>query len=74
MPTRLGIDAYARGHHLGPTLSLRGVDNETYYRLVPEEHFPGGSDYPLQGRTVAVVTLDTERRQSMAFEHTEHAQ
>ena len=25
----------AEGNHLGPTLSLRGVDNATYYRLVP---------------------------------------
>ncbi|HJR45894.1 MAG TPA: glycogen debranching protein GlgX [Actinomycetota bacterium] len=24
------------GNHLGPTLSYRGVDNEAYYRLVPE--------------------------------------
>ncbi|MDP9068924.1 MAG: glycogen debranching protein GlgX [Actinomycetota bacterium] len=23
------------GNHMGPTLSLRGIDNETYYRLVP---------------------------------------
>jgi isoamylase len=26
----------AEGNHLGPTLSFRGVDNTTYYRLVPE--------------------------------------
>ena len=25
------------GNHLGPTLSLRGIDNAVYYRLVPEE-------------------------------------
>ena len=25
----------AEGNHLGPTLSLRGIDNQTYYRLVP---------------------------------------
>jgi glycogen operon protein len=25
----------AEGTHLGPTLSLRGIDNATYYRLVP---------------------------------------
>ncbi|KAB8143323.1 glycogen debranching protein GlgX [Chloroflexia bacterium SDU3-3] len=24
------------GNHLGPTLSLRGVDNQSYYRLVPD--------------------------------------
>jgi pullulanase/glycogen debranching enzyme len=27
----------AEGNHLGPTLSLRGVDNASYYRLVPED-------------------------------------
>ncbi|HEX6816799.1 MAG TPA: glycogen debranching protein GlgX [Ktedonobacterales bacterium] len=27
----------AEGNHLGPTLSLRGIDNTTYYRLVPED-------------------------------------
>jgi glycogen operon protein len=26
----------AEGNHLGPTLSLRGIDNEAYYRLSPE--------------------------------------
>src|SRR5690606_4619545 len=26
----------AEGNHLGPTLSFRGIDNRTYYRLVPE--------------------------------------
>jgi glycogen operon protein len=25
------------GNHLGPTLSLRGIDNKAYYRLVPED-------------------------------------
>jgi glycogen operon protein len=25
----------AEGNHLGPTLSLRGIDNQVYYRLVP---------------------------------------
>jgi glycogen operon protein len=25
------------GNHLGPTLSLRGIDNATYYRLVPDQ-------------------------------------
>ena len=25
------------GNHLGPTLSLRGIDNVSYYRLVPED-------------------------------------
>jgi len=27
----------AEGNHLGPMLSLRGVDNHTYYRLTPED-------------------------------------
>ena len=27
----------AEGNHLGPTLSLRGVDNATYYRLAPDD-------------------------------------
>ncbi len=26
----------AEGNHLGPTLSLRGIDNAVYYRLVPD--------------------------------------
>ncbi|HVV22667.1 MAG TPA: glycogen debranching protein GlgX [Pseudonocardiaceae bacterium] len=27
----------AEGNHLGPTLSMRGIDNEAYYRLVEKE-------------------------------------
>ncbi|MGH7717303.1 MAG: glycogen debranching protein GlgX, partial [Gemmatimonadaceae bacterium] len=27
----------AEGNHLGPTLSLRGIDNKAYYRLHPED-------------------------------------
>ncbi len=27
----------AEGNHLGPTLSLRGIDNTSYYRLLPDE-------------------------------------
>ena len=27
----------AEGNHLGPTLSLRGIDNTSYYRLLPNE-------------------------------------
>ena len=26
----------AEGNHLGPTLSLRGIDNASYYRLLPD--------------------------------------
>jgi glycogen operon protein len=28
----------AEGNHLGPTLSLKGIDNSNYYRLVPDNH------------------------------------
>ncbi|MFC4537159.1 alpha-amylase family glycosyl hydrolase, partial [Sphaerisporangium dianthi] len=27
----------AEGNHLGPTLSMRGIDNEAYYRLVDDD-------------------------------------
>ena len=27
----------AEGNHLGPTLSFRGIDNEAYYRLMPDD-------------------------------------
>ena len=27
----------AEGNHLGPTLSLRGIDNQAYYRLMPDD-------------------------------------
>jgi len=27
----------AEGNHLGPTMSFRGIDNQTYYRLVPDD-------------------------------------
>jgi isoamylase len=27
----------AEGNHLGPTLSLKGIDNPSYYRLVPDD-------------------------------------
>ncbi|MGE5475628.1 MAG: glycogen debranching protein GlgX [Bacteroidales bacterium] len=27
----------AEGNHLGPTLSFKGIDNATYYKLVPED-------------------------------------
>jgi hypothetical protein len=27
----------AEGNHLGPTLSFRGIDNTSYYRLSPDE-------------------------------------
>ena len=27
----------AEGNHLGPTLALRGIDNASYYRLMPDD-------------------------------------
>jgi glycogen operon protein len=30
-------DHTAEGNHLGPTFSLKGIDNSTYYRLVPDQ-------------------------------------
>jgi isoamylase len=27
----------AEGHHLGPTLSFKGIDNPVYYRLMPDD-------------------------------------
>jgi glycogen operon protein len=29
----------AEGNHLGPTLSLRGIDNASYYRLTPDRRY-----------------------------------
>jgi glycogen operon protein len=29
----------AEGNHLGPTLSFKGIDNEAYYRLMPDKRF-----------------------------------
>ncbi|MCW2923089.1 MAG: glgX 1 [Thermoleophilia bacterium] len=42
------------GSHLGPTLSLRGVDNRSYYRLVPgdERHY---MDYTGTGNSLNMV-------------------
>ncbi|HEY8445635.1 MAG TPA: glycogen debranching protein GlgX [Thermomicrobiales bacterium] len=43
----------AEGNHLGPTFSFRGIDNEVYYRLVPDE--PRYSmDYTGTGNTINV--------------------
>jgi glycogen operon protein len=43
----------AEGNHLGPTLSFRGVDNASYYRLVPDSprHY---MDYTGTGNTLNV--------------------
>jgi glycogen debranching enzyme GlgX/malto-oligosyltrehalose synthase len=50
----------AEGNHLGPTLSLKGIDNPTYYRLVPDEpryYF----DYTGTGNTLNVRHPQTLR-------------
>jgi glycogen operon protein len=41
----------AEGNHLGPTLSFRGIDNASYYRLVPDDprHY---MDYTGTGNTL----------------------
>jgi glycogen operon protein len=33
----VGATATAEGNHLGPTLSLRGIDNAVYYQLAPNQ-------------------------------------
>src|SRR5678809_1252700 len=44
----------AEGNHLGPMLSFRGVDNLSYYRLVPDDprHY---MDYTGTGNTLNVM-------------------
>src|SRR5262249_62427187 len=44
----------AEGNHLGPMLSFRGVDNLSYYRLVPDDprHY---MDYTGTGNTLNVT-------------------
>jgi glycogen operon protein len=57
----------AEGNHLGPTLSLRGVDNLTYYRLVPEDRryyqdFTGcGNTLNMQSPQVLQLIMDSLR-------------
>jgi glycogen operon protein len=48
----------AEGNHLGPTLSFRGIDNESYYRLVPsnERYY---MDYTGCGNTLNVLDTRT---------------
>jgi isoamylase len=44
----------AEGNHLGPTLSFRGIDNQSYYRLVgPEQRFY--MDYTGTGNTLNML-------------------
>jgi isoamylase len=51
----------AEGNHLGPTLSFKGIDNPTYYRLVPgEPRFYmdyTGTGNSIDGRSPDVIRL-----------------
>jgi glycogen operon protein len=57
----------AEGNHLGPTLSLRGIDNQTYYRLVPDDKryyldFTGcGNTLNMQSPQVLQLIMDSLR-------------
>jgi isoamylase len=57
----------AEGNHLGPTMSLRGLDNQTYYRLVPEDKryyldFTGcGNTLNMQSPQVLQLIMDSLR-------------
>ncbi len=57
----------AEGNHLGPTLSLRGIDNESYYRLVPDDRryyldFTGcGNTLNMQSPQVLQLIMDSLR-------------
>jgi glycogen operon protein len=48
----------AEGNHLGPTLSMRGIDNQAYYRLVEddEQHY---MDYTGTGNSLNVRSPQT---------------
>ncbi len=52
----------AEGNHLGPTLSLKGIDNKAYYRLMPNDprHYmdytgTGNSLNMLHARTIQLI-------------------
>jgi glycogen operon protein len=55
------------GNHLGPTLSLRGIDNATYYRLLPDNRryyldFTGtGNTLNMQSPQVLQLIMDSLR-------------
>ncbi|HEY6362328.1 MAG TPA: glycogen debranching protein GlgX [Vicinamibacterales bacterium] len=57
----------AEGNHMGPTLSLRGVDNASYYRLVPDDQryyldFTGcGNTLNMQSPQVLQLIMDSLR-------------
>ena len=50
----------AEGNHLGPTLSLKGLDNETYYRLDPDDR-SRYIDYTGTGNSLDVRQPETLR-------------
>jgi isoamylase len=57
----------AEGNHLGPTLSLRGIDNLSYYRLVPDNRryymdYTGcGNTLNMQSQRVLQLIMDSLR-------------
>ncbi len=57
----------AEGNHLGPTMSLRGVDNVSYYRLMPDDKryyldFTGcGNTLNMQSPQVLQLIMDSLR-------------
>jgi glycogen operon protein len=57
----------AEGDHLGPTLSFRGIDNRTYYRLMPGDQslyqdFTGtGNTLNMQSPAVLKLMMDSLR-------------
>ena len=57
----------AEGNQLGPTLSLRGIDNNTYYRVVPDnrryyQDFTGcGNTLNMQSPQVLQLIMDSLR-------------
>ncbi|SDG40548.1 glycogen debranching protein GlgX [Roseospirillum parvum] len=57
----------AEGNHLGPTLSLRGIDNATYYRLLPDDpryylnHSGCGNALDLSHPRVIQMVMDSLR-------------
>jgi isoamylase len=57
----------AEGNHLGPTLSLKGIDNASYYRLVPDDcryyiDFTGcGNTLNMQSPQVLQLIMDSLR-------------
>lgn len=57
----------AEGNHLGPTVSLRGIDNATYYRLAPHapryyEDFTGcGNTLNMRSPRVLQLIMDSLR-------------